>query len=73
MGRHSQAQNVFEVLDEHQIARFLEIPNDVWLPNIGLPMSHRGTGADAQLGAHLACTPIRGCVGFGRSGQLHQL
>ena len=60
------------LLDELRVARNLEAAHDVGLESVRLPMPHDGTGGHAQDSTHLARAPVRGGLGRGLRGQLHQ-
>ena len=71
--RDVQAHDVFELFSELRIARDLEAAHKVRLEAMRVPMAHDGAGTDAQNFAHLARAPVRGRLGRGLRGQIHQL
>ena len=71
--RHIQAHDVFEFFDELRVSRDLEAANEVRLQAVCLPMPHDRAGTDAQSRTHFACAPVRGGLGRGLRGHLHQL
>ena len=73
LGRgHVQPHDVFELLDKVRVTRDFEAAHEVGLQAVGLPVAHHGAGADLQHRGHLARAPVRGGLGLGLRGQLHQ-
>lgn len=72
-GRHVEADDVLQFLDEMRIPRHLEAAHDVRLESVGAPMARNRGGVNLKTTGHGARAPVRGRFRRRLLRQIHQI